>query len=246
MHRVYCPNINFETPIVTISDPKEIHHLKNVLLLKKEATVQIFNGRGDEADAVIQGISSNKIDIKILSNIHRGQSKNRWIILACAIPKKAKFEAIIEKATELGVDEIIPLQTERTEVILSDAKIKSKIERYHSVAVNAAKQSKRPSIPTIHAPIKFADFVKTINSECIAVIPCLSEKQKNIVDVLSTTASRKKNIFIIGPEGDFTAGEITLAQQYGCIPVSLGNNVLKVDTAAISVVALAHFNNFSP
>ena len=120
-------------------------------------------------------------------------------------------------------------------------KEKKKALRYQTVAINASKQSKRTIIPIIHPITKFSDVLKSIDKNVAAFIPCLLGKRKKLCDVFKTNSTYKKIVFFIGPEGDFTPQEIESALSAGCITVSLGDTVLKVDTAAISVIAFANF-----
>ncbi len=167
------------------------------------------------------------------------------IVLACAIPEKSKFEWIIEKATELGVDEIVPLKTKRTEMELKGDRLRRTIARYQDVAVNAAKRSQRPRAPVIHPVTDFTSTLKFFAKETAVFIPSLpggegeGGERKNILEAFKDVPSPSRVAFLIGPEGDFMPREYDLARSRGCIPVSLGKTVLKVETAALVVVACA-------
>ena len=129
MHRFYCPNTDFSPQKITISNPGEIHHLKNVLRMKQGDQVSLFNGQGDEVTGVIENMNALQVQVQITQR-HEKKCSAVSIILACAVPKKSKFETIIEKCTELGVDEIIPMRTARTEVILKEERLESKDDRF--------------------------------------------------------------------------------------------------------------------
>jgi 16S rRNA (uracil1498-N3)-methyltransferase len=242
MHRFYCQNADFSLKNFTITDRNEVHHIKDVLRLKIEDEVFIFNGRNQEARAKIAGFKGEGVQVRIEAVRETASTAPRAkIILACAVPKKAKFEFIIEKCTELGVDEIIPLRTKRTEVIFSQEKIPAKQERFQKVAVNAAKQCGRLDIPQILPMISLPEALEHCGSEILGVIASLNGRPQHIRDVLTGRGSGRSVLILIGPEGDFTPDEVQLAQDKGCVPVSLGTTVLKVDTAAIATVALARF-----
>ena len=161
--------------------------------------------------------------------------------MACAPPKKGKFEFIIEKCTELGVDEIIPLKTKRTEVIFKEDRMAGKLSRFEAVAVNAAKQSKRIKVPQITPMMSLAQVLKNLDPKGVHVFPSLHNHPRHIADVLLKADRQKPVTIFIGPEGDFTPDELELAIKHGCVPVSLGDTVLKVETAAIATVALVKF-----
>ena len=239
MCRFYCPTSDFSSQVVSITDKDELHHLREVLRLKKNDAVDLFNGNGMEASGCIVAISPLRVDIRIQS-VREHQPSGASIILACAVPKKTKFELIVEKATELGVREIIPLKTSRTEVKLDGHRLSHKFARYKTVAVNAAKQSNRAVIPLIHPITAFPSALKHLTKTTTAIIPSLSGKNENLLAALGRLKSPTAISVFIGPEGDFTLEEYRQAQQCGCIPVSLGETILKVETAAICAVSCVH------
>ena len=239
MHRFFCPHIPAQQTAATLTDAQEIHHLKNVLRLKSGDTVTLFDGKGREALGIIQTIQSDGVAVQI-QNIKTPAAENAIsIALACAIPKNAKFEWIIEKTTELGVTEIIPLQTQRSEVRLKSEKADKKNARYQTVALNAAKQSQRADLPIVQKVSKLSDVLKTLDKNTLALIPHLTGRRETLPQVFKKLKNHKRILFFIGPEGDFAPEEIDQAIKAGCLPVSLGATVLKVDTAAISAVSFA-------
>ncbi len=241
MHRFFLPDADLHSNIVTLTEQKEIHHLKNVLRLKEGSDVVVFNGQGIEARAVIVKIGEKNVELKLAGRYYE-PSKKVTVTLACAIPKNAKFETIIEKCTELGIDEIIPLITARTIVKLDTERAALKNKRYQTVAINASKQSVRKKIPVV-CPIKnFKEAITPLNKDELGLIPCLFGQRKTLAETLTSHKAQKtKIIFLIGPEGDFTDDEVAFATKNGFVPVTLGSTTLKVDTAAISVAAFLNF-----
>ncbi len=238
MHRFFCPNLEVGSKIFILSDKKEVHHLKNVLRLKKEDSISLFNGEGKQATGRIKEISQDQIKVLIETFEPKTASLKIPVILACAIPKKAKLDFIIEKGTELGVDEIIPMITQRTEVHLKKDNIQKKLNRYRAVAITAAKQCKRLKIPQIYSPQDYESVLTKINHFDYGLIPCLAGKRQNLLSALEKMKDCKRIFILIGPEGDFTPQELALAMKAGCLPISLGPAVLKVDTAALSALAV--------
>jgi 16S rRNA (uracil1498-N3)-methyltransferase len=240
MYRFYCPYADFSKFSVDITDTHEIHHIKDVLHLKKGSLIQIFNDRSEQADVIIEQINDAAIQVRV-EKVKLGQESRAKIVLVCAPPKKGKFEFIIEKCTELGVDDIIPLKTKRSEVVFNEDKMAGKLSRFEAVAVNAAKQSKRIKIPHIYPMIPLPQVLQTLDPNGVHLFPSLHNHSKHISDVLLKADKQKPVTIFIGPEGDFTPDEVKLAVKYGCVPVSLGDTVLKVETAAIVTVALVKF-----
>lgn len=239
MHRFYCPEADFSSKHISITDRDELHHLRDVLRLKKNARLYLFDGKGREATGNLLSVASQQAVVEILS-VKELKRKKPLIILACALPKKNKFEFIIEKATELGVDEIIPLKTQRTEMNLSGNRLVKKQSRYQTVAINAAKQSQRSFVPMIHPVMDFPSALDHLAKTTSTIIPSLTGKRENILNSFKKLRSPDAISFLIGPEGDFTAEEYAQAQESRCIPVTLGKTVLKVETAAICALSCAN------
>jgi len=240
MYRFYCADADFSKSSVIIHDRHEIHHIKDVLRLKKGSVIQILNSKSQQADVTIEMINETMIQAAV-KTIKQNENTGTKIILACAPPKKGKFEFIIEKCTELGVDEIIPLKTKRTEVVFAEDKWSSKRKRLEAVAVNASKQAKRTKVPKIHDMVSLSQVLKNLDPHGVHLFPSLHHHPKHIAEELLKIDGQKPVTVFIGPEGDFTADEVELAVKHGCVPVSLGDTVLKVETAAIATVALVKF-----
>jgi 16S rRNA (uracil1498-N3)-methyltransferase len=240
MHRFYCPDIDLKQKTVFILDPKEIHHLTHVLRLKPDEKIALFNSNREEVRGNILEINRTKVSVKV-DAYKKIDIKIPELILACAIPKKSKFETIIEKSTELGVDEIMPLKTSRTEIHLKEDRHEKKILRYETVAINAAKQSQRISVPHIHPVTEFSKAVEYLLKDSTVIMPSLTGKTETIFQALAHSRNQggKKISILIGPEGDFSDEEYHLAHTKGCIPVTLGDTILKVETAAICAVSCA-------
>ena len=248
MHRFYSSTIIRVNPHY-LQDRKEIHHIKNVLQCRKGDTIALFNGE-EEVCAEIESITAKEIILNVLSDSDKDSHdrgdhnlcnvKNSGSVhftLACAIPKKGKFETIIEKTTELGIDEIIPIQTQRTEIILKGERLERKRERFMTVAVNASKQSGRIMIPCIQSVIPFKSCVDSFSQDTHILIASLEEGSMNLCDAVKRIGKKKSVAFFIGPEGDFTGDEYDYARLKGCQPITLGKNVLRVETAAICVMS---------
>jgi len=229
MHRFLCEPQNITSHQIEILDKEELHHLEDVLRIKVKDKVTILDGRGGEFLCKITHLDRSCVKLSIIEK--RICEKDFKLTVACALPKKSKIDFIVEKLTEIGVDKIILLETERTEVKLKDSS--KKIARLKKVSEAALKQSGNLFLPEITS-MNFKDFLKLKKDENfdLALIPNLEEATQNIKDLLTSKAL--KNILVaIGPEGDFSKNEIDLAREAGFVSVALGENVLRVDTAAI-------------
>ena len=231
MHRFYLPNL--QQPAL---GPEEAHHALQVLRLKVGDTINVFDGRGHEAQASIQQISNQSVQLKLLAQSASAPLPCR-ITLAQAIPKKS-MDLIVQKATELGVATIIPLVSERSIVKLDDDS--KKLERWREIALESCKQCGNNWLPEIQAPQKAADFLATSAKFDLKLIGSLQSDAKSLKKILADSAKLSTVLILIGPEGDFTPAEINLAKSAGCLPLSLGPLVLRAETAAIYTLSILH------
>ena len=237
MHRLYCPSQNISDNTIIIDNKEQVHHSKNVLRLKVYEEVIIFDAQGNEYRAILEKLLPKAMIFKIKDKENFILiAKKVKITVACAIPKGSRMDEIIDKLTQLGADRIIPLETERVIVKLDKHKKISRQERWKKIALNASLQSQRNTLPILE-PIKNIKWLLSDSGSFdLKLIPTLIQERKPLKEILEE--SKTKNILvIIGPEGDFTSDELVLAKKMGCIPVSLGDLVLRVATAAVAVVS---------
>lgn len=239
--RIYCPPKNITSSKIIISDKKQLHHLAAVMRHKQGDRLFVFDGESKEYECKICTLAKDRAELSILSVKEYSPAKGPSISLACAMPKKTKMDYIIEKATELGVERIIPLKTQRTIVELSPERLIHKLSHWQNIINEASKQSARIRLPQLEPVSSFKNAIREAKAYDLALIPHLGAGNRHIKDVVSNFRGKSAIVFI-GPEGDFTEREISLAKAYGCVAVSLGENVLKVDTAAIAVVAFLRFS----
>jgi 16S rRNA (uracil1498-N3)-methyltransferase len=236
MNRFFCLRKDVAQDNIVINDLGQCHHIRDVLKLKLKEKVVVFDEGGQEYNCIISDIG-DKVHLKIQSLIFPPQGKVLpKLTIACAIPKKAKTDDIIDKLVQLGVYRFIPLKTERVVVKLDKHKEDLRLQRWKKIALSAAKQSQRASLLVIDNVTEFKDLIAKSNDFDLKLIPCLSDERINLKDTL-TGAAPSNIIVLIGPEGDFSDKEVQSAKNAGFIPVSLGDLVLRVDTAAVSVAS---------
>ncbi|MDD5618151.1 MAG: RsmE family RNA methyltransferase [Candidatus Omnitrophica bacterium] len=236
MRRFFCQSQNITSQGIKILDKEELHHLRNVLRLKNKDKILVIDGKGKEFVCEVGQLDKDEAQLNIIEERHHEKDEVSVVLtIACALPKKSKIDFIVEKLTEIGVERIILLKTERTEVIWKDCN--DKLERLKRIASASLKQSGNLFMPEII----FLDFkglleFKNKNAFDLALIANLSNNTQYIKGVLENNCA--KNILAaIGPEGDFSEKEIELANKAGFISIRLTDTVLKVDTAAISTAA---------
>jgi len=237
MHRFYLDHIDGDK--VCLSDSEQLHHLRDVLRLKVDDEVIVFDSKGKEYAGVITKIERKQAELKV-TPIKSTRNHKTSLTVACAIPKGSRMDDIIDYLTQLGVERIIPMWTERVVVKLDDARAEERHKRWRKIAQSAAQQSQQSRIPLVEPLTRFEDVVLKAGNYDLKLIPNLSGERRLIKDVLAE--SRPKSIIVlVGPEGDFTPEEVALALGNGFLAVSLGDTVLRVATAAIAVASYLKF-----
>lgn len=237
MHRLFCTSQNIISEHATIKDPELTHYLNDVLRIKPDEKILIFDEKSTEYLALVKDISSKSVELIIKSKRKISLQKNYALTVACAIPKKAKFDDIVDKLTQLGVDRIIPIVSERVIVKLDKEKAASRLERWRKIALSATQQSQRTALPVIEDVKHIEKLFSESNQYDLKLIAALIDERKPLKEILAQYPNAKNILFLIGPEGDFTPGEINLAKKCGFLPVTLGDLVLRVDTAAVAVAS---------
>lgn len=216
---------------------KDVKHIKNVLRLKPKDMLEIVS----EGKCYICEILEFKTDIINVRIVNAYDSKNEppiHIVIFQGIAKGDKMDFIIQKNTEIGVKEIFPLLTKRTVVkIKNKKKEKSKVDRWNSIAEEAAKQSKRDSVPLVHDVINFHDMIDILKKEKNIVVPYEMENSHGLKEALKSTDGNRVNI-VIGPEGGFEEEEIKKLKAIGGQIVTLGPRILRTETAGIVTSSL--------
>ena len=213
--------------IFTLSEETSKHAIQ-VLRMKKGEQLQLTNGKGKIIIAEIISENKKATEVKVLSTsniIHRTSN----IAIAISLIKNTnRFEWFLEKATEIGVSEIIPLLCERTE------KQNFRYDRMKNILVSAMLQSQQAWLPILKEPIKFLEVIKKSGQQNKYIAHCIEDKKKKIID----PSINQSSIILIGPEGDFTKPEIEMAIANNFIPITLGDTRLRTETAGIVAAVL--------
>jgi len=236
MHRFYCPGKNISVDTIVIDEPGQVHHIKDVLRLKIEEKLDIFDEQRNNYKCCIKEILRDKIILEVLAAGTRNVKKKIEIAIACAIPKKSRMDDIVDKLTQIGANRIIPLETQRVIIKLDGNKKTLRGKRWEKIALSAACQSKLDEVPVIEPVSAFKDVLLSSKDYDLKVIPTLCAERKTLKEILRKIKP-KKILALIGPEGDFTTQEVELAKRAGFIPISLGASVLRVETAAVAVAS---------
>jgi len=236
MHRFFCTVPEISGDKIIINNREQIHHLKDVLRAKPGEEVMLFDCSGNEYITELEKLSDTSLLFKIKGKHIYRSVKKYLLTIACAIPKKSKMDDIIDKLTQLGVDRIIPLKTERVIIKLDRHKEILRHERWKKIALAASQQSQRHVLPVIEQIKDIREVLSACKDVDLKLMPTLSGERNTLKDVLKSAKPASVLVFI-GPEGDFTDEEVALARKSGCIPVTLGDLVLRVETAAVCVAS---------
>ncbi len=216
----------------------DYNHIANVLRMKTGDNILIScNGKSDLCE--ISAFESNCVSVKIIEENYQDTSLPVKITLFQGLPKSDKMELIIQKAVELGVDEITPIEMGRCVVKLDEKKKKSKTTRWQAIAESAAKQSKRTAIPTVSDTLSYKQALEKAKGLDMLLVPY--ESKNGMADTKEALLKIKSGMsvgIIIGPEGGFEETEIKLANDIGGITVSLGKRILRTETASIAAVSM--------
>ena len=239
MNRFYVP---FRAGLKNLwIDSSESHHIVHVKRLKIGDNIIVFNGIGDEFEAEIEYIEDNRVKVKINQQKTISKENSVGIVIAFAIPKGKRSHLLVQKCTELGAHKLIPVNYARSVVKLKDD-CSVKIEKWQKIAIEASKQCGRNTITEIGEVVNFDSILNTTDSYDLPLFACNQSDSDNLKNTLQEYQEPNNILSFIGPEGGFTSNEIEMAKKAGCKFVSLGRQILRVETAAIAVSAILSYH----
>ena len=235
MHTFYVPPTQCRGDIATITGSEQ-HHLRNVLRTAPGDTIRIIDGKGNVYIAAVCHTDAAETQAKILHHEFHPQSPP-FLTLFLGLPKNDKLALILQKTTELGVTQIVPMHSKRS----LQKPSQNRWERWRRVMLSATKQCKRPWLPELAGVQKFEDCLAQVEAFTLSLIFWENETKQHIKTVLRGAPKAESIALFVGPEGGFSDTEINAATQSGCIPVTLGSTILRTETAAIAGVAVAAY-----
>jgi 16S rRNA (uracil1498-N3)-methyltransferase len=244
MHRFYVApeSWNGDAPVLAGA---EAHHCRNVLRLELGDKVVLFDGRGRELTAEITSTEAAEVRLR---KLHEAQTPplRCQITLAQAIPKGKNMDLIVQKAVEIGAAEIAPILSDRTVVRLDEESAASKQAKWQTVAIEAAKQCGQNWLPRVHVPQTMAQFFQQPRRFDLQLIGSLQSDAVHLKKILAEYSAEHGDrptsvLMLVGPEGDFTPAELSLARSHGCRPITLGPIVLRVETASIYCLSVLSY-----
>ena len=221
-----------------VIDGGDFNHISNVLRMKVGDRLLVsYDGKSDLCE--IESFTDDSAILLVVEENYQNTELPISVTLFQALPKGDKTELIIQKAVELGVTEIVPVETSRCVVKIDGKKKDGKISRWQAIAESAAKQSKRNVIPTVHDLLTFKQTMQIIKDFDLFLFPYENhDGMKSTVDALSQIKQGCKVAVFIGPEGGFSDQEVESATQNGAKVISLGKRILRAETASITALSM--------
>lgn len=226
----FIHDVDASPSLITLNEETS-KHIVQVLRMQAGEQLNLTDGKGNLLTAQITEAHKKNCVVKVTATSYKPQAARKTTIAISLVKNASRFEWFLEKATELGVNEILPLICERTE------RQHFRYERMKGILVSAMLQSQQVWLPELKEPIRFEDLMIQKFEDSIQLIAHCVDTDKQQLSNFQIEQSLN-TIILIGPEGDFTAGEIELALQHHYMPVALGETRLRTETAGVAAAVL--------
>ena len=233
MDRFFTPksNINLEQNTCVI-EGEDVKHISRVLRCRENDKLEVCDMDNNEYICEIKEINKDNILLDIIEKVNIKRESNLKVKLYQGMPKGTKMELILQKLTEIGVDEIVLVQTKRSVTKIDNKKEDKKIERWERIIYEAAKQSKRAKIPKLTGVLTFKEALADMQNNDLNICPYENERTISIKEAIKDSSANTIGIFV-GPEGGFEEEEIEKIQEIDGKVVSLGPRILRTETASV-------------
>ncbi len=238
MPRFYVPQPQIEEGVLKI-EGEEVKHIRKVLRLKTGDTIVVFNGLGKEYEGTILEEKPSFVLVKVQNIFFPQKDSPLEVTLAQSLLKGEKMDFLIQKATELGVKEIIPFFSSHSVPLLERSRRIERHRRWEKIAVEASKQCGRGVIPKIESFKDYSEMLQIASPDGLRLI--LWEREGIKLKKVLETSEEKEIFFVVGPEGGFSQEEIEQAEKTGFIPVILGRRVLRAETASLCLLSILQY-----
>ena len=227
-HRAFCESLRSDEVVI---DESEAHHLLHVLRLKPGDNLSLFDGSGSEVDAIITRNTRREVFCAITSRKSAAEERRSGLTVIAAPPKAERLKWMVEKLTEIGVDRLILLQSERTVVTLAE----SRVEKLRSTVISACKQCRRNDLMELSPLQTFASVLDDIMSQRLPGQHFIAHpnQPKSIHTATEDGAIDRSRLLLIGPEGGFTDTELQAAIESRSKTLQWPSTILRVETAAV-------------
>jgi len=234
MHRFYVPDLGTENFVWL--DSREALHMARTLRLGPGAEIALFDGSGVECVGFVERLERRRAKVQIVRRERLDRDPRLAVTLACAVVKAKAMDQAVERCAELGLRELIPVETRRS-VPKVASKEAAHVERWERIAVEASKQCGRTTVTRIAAPRPLPALLARSEGWGLTLVCSPEPQAARLRDVLVAHPSPPSVLYLVGPEGGFEEGELRDADAAGFVPVSLGRSILRTETAAATALA---------
>lgn len=232
MQRYFVVNKNLDL------HPSDIHHIIKVMRMKIGDKIEVIFDKEVNL-CQIKDLSVNNVKFDILDTKKIDDELPIKVTIAISLVTEQKWDYILQKATELGASEIIPLSFERSLIKIDKTKQDRKRERWIKICKEASEQSHRISMPNILDIMTIKDLLKT--NYDLKLVCSTKENTVNLKQILSNNKKCGRILIVIGPEGGMTSNEEAILVDNNFVRVSLGNNILRVETAPLFILSAINY-----
>ena len=238
MHRFFIQHSQIQGSRLYVEGP-DVNHIKNVLRMKPGDQVMVSDGEDMQYLCALESFTDGLVWFEIVDTWKENRELPSKLYLFQGLPKSDKMELIIQKATELGVHEVVPVVTGRTVVRLDEKKAQKKTARWNAIAESAAKQSGRSRIPQVREVMAFSEALAFAGELDVLLIPYeKAEGMESTRQAIEGIRPGQSVGIFIGPEGGFEEAEVEQAMECGAAPVTLGRRILRTETAGFVVLSM--------
>ena len=239
MARFYIAHPKIEGGLLRV-DGNEARHIHKVLRLKVGDPLSLFDAPGKGYEGSIVGLTPTSVVIQIHKVCRSTGESSLDITLAQSLLKGEKMDYLIQKATELGIWSIQPFLSSRSIPIVDKSQGMNRNRRWERIAIEASKQCGRGIVPKIHPILDFSSMLQWVPKESFRLI--LWEKEgRKLKEVLRARSGRDRIVFVVGPEGGFSQGEVKMAAEEEFLPIQLGERVLRSETASLCLLSILQY-----
>jgi 16S rRNA (uracil1498-N3)-methyltransferase len=239
MPRFYIPNPHIQNGFLKI-EGDEVKHIRKVLRLKAGDEILVFDGLGKEFEGTIVEEGRSSVMVKIQSIFSSKGDSSLEVTLAQSLLKGEKMDYLIQKATELGVKEIIPFFSSRSVLLLEKSRRLKRHQRWKKIAIEASKQCGRGVVPKIESLQDYSGMLRAASTDHLRLILWERDGIK-LKEALERSGGKTKIFFVVGPEGGFSQDEVDKAKRTGFVAVTLGRRILRAETASLCLLSILQY-----
>jgi 16S rRNA (uracil1498-N3)-methyltransferase len=213
-------------------------HLRDSLRITVGETLWLSNGLAVRYRVEITDVSRRAVTARVLETIQEPPRQTPRLVLGQSLLKGEKMDWVIQKATELGVSEIVPIESQHSVVQLKADRVNHQLARWQRIALEAAQQSEQWRIPTVATPQSLSALLTSLATGTLTLMLAERREGKSLQTVNLPQDARGSILVLIGPEGGWSQEEAQIAEQAGIQPITLGEHILRAETAAIAAISI--------